>query len=398
MKKIIFTAINLCILISSCSTDRQNTDIADSSILIDLDKIERKDTVRTSSIFRKVRTVILEDNDSALIGNIDRIEVFDSAIFVIDAGIAKRIFVYNMEGGYIRQIGNQGRGPGEYLHMTDFCIDRDNRHVCVLDDAKKRIHRYNADNGKYAGSIKLPDDVSVNYIACNNNRFYVTVCSYDLSQRDNMMLEIDVPTSKFKMYISAGQYNLGWNANAFSDFNFFVSKNYPFKYAGLYMNTVIAITNDSIYPYVTLKSKDWVKKTDLLPEEEVMNGASQEVITYKKNRMERIHSYMESDGYIYFEYYQRVESYPVIYDKHTKEIRHYNFLKNDLVFGKGTPDTKFYYTTPKAAYDYLNFDRLNRILDGIEDSTVELASSLDKREDIANLDRERFVIFEYEFK
>jgi hypothetical protein len=402
MKFFLINVISLCILVSSCNTrsgvNKQNTNIIDSSILIDIDKIDRKDTIRVSSIFKKVNTIILEDNDNAIIGNIDRIEVFDNAIFVIDAGIARRIFVYNMEGKYIRQVGNLGSGPGEYLHMTDFCIDHDKRHVCVLDDAKKRIHRYNVDNGKYIGSIKLPDNISLNYIAYNNNKFYIAICPYDISQRDDLMLEFDIRTSKFKTHISAEQYNLGWNMNAFSDFNFFASKNYPLKYVGLYMNTVIAITNDSIYPYITLKSRDWVKKTDLLTEEEVMGGMWQEEITYKRNRMERIHSYMERDDYIYFEYYQQTKPCPVVYDKNTKEINHYNHLENDLIFNKDIVDTKFFYITPKAAYDYLNFDRLNSILDGIENNTVELASSLDKREDIVNLDRERFVIFEYEFK
>lgn len=403
MKFFLFIVLSLCILVSSCNTkggiNRQNTDITASSIVIDIDKIDRKDTVRVSSIFKKVNTIILEDNNNAITGNIDGIQVYDNAIVVIDARIAKKIFVYDMTGKYIRQIGSLGNGPGEYLYLTDFCIDQDNRLVCVLDDFKKQIHRYDMDNGKYAGSIKLPNDVSVAYIAYNNNRFYVTVCPYDISQGDDLILEVDIKTSKIKTDISAERYNLGWNRNAFSDFNFFASKNYPFKYVGLYMNTVVAITNDSIYPYITVKSNDWVKKTDLLTKEEIMNdGMFQDDIIYQKNRMERIHSYMERDDYIYFEYYQQVKTYPVIYNKNTKEVNHYNYLRNDLIYNKGAADTKFFHTTSKAAYDYLNFDRLNHIIDGIENNTIELVSHLDKKENIMNLDRERFVIFEYEFK
>jgi hypothetical protein len=165
------------------------------------------------------------------------------------------------------------------------------------------------------------------------------------------------------------------------------------------MHTVFAITNDSIYLYISVKSDDWVKKTDILTEEEFNASISdQDDIIYTRNRVERIHSYMEWDDYVYFEYYQKMNTYPVIYNKKTQESIHYGYFKNDLVYNKNAADTKFFYTTSKAAYDYLNFDRLDYIIDEIQENRIVFAPDLDKKDEIMKLDKERFVIFEYEFK
>ncbi|MDR0726247.1 MAG: 6-bladed beta-propeller [Prevotellaceae bacterium] len=404
MKKIIvigmvMVMISLCLLVA-CNTknnaNKSHIEVVPSSIVIDIDKIEKKDTIYASSIFRKVNTIILEDSDNAIIGVINGMQIFDNFIFVLDSWKAKRLFVFNREGKYIRQIGNSGHGPGEYISISDFCIDPNNRKIYVLDDWKHTILSYSVDDGKYIGSIKLPNDISTHYIACsNNNKLYVNICPYKLSQGDDLLMEVDSETSKSKTYISAEQYNLGWNRHAFSDFNFFASKNYPLKYVELYMQTVFAITNDSIYPYITVKSDDWVKKTDIITEEEfnASEGMFQDEITYTRNRVERIHSYMEWDDYVYFEYYQKMNTCPVIYNKKTQEAIHYGYFKNDLVYNKNAADTKFFYTTSKAAYDYLDFDRLEYIID-----KIVFAPDLDKKDEIMKLDKERFVIFEYEFK
>jgi hypothetical protein len=406
IKNILFIMISLCLLVA-CNTknnaNKGHIEVVSSSIVIDIDQIETKDTIYASSIFRKVNTIILEDSDNAIIGVIDGMQIFDNFIFVLDSWKAKRLFVFNREGKYIRQIGNSGNGPGEYINISDFCIDPNNRNIYVLDNWKNTILSYSVDDGKYIGSIKLRNDISTRYIACNNNKLYVNICPHKLSQGDDLLIEVDSETSKSKTYISAEQYNLGWNRGVFSDFNFFASKNYPLKYVELYMQTVFAITNDSIYPYITVKSDDWVKKTDILTEEEfnasIWEGTmSQYDIIDERNRVERIHSYMEWDDYVYFEYYQKMNTYPVIYNKKTQESIHYGYFKNDLVYNKNAADTKFFHTTSKAAYDYLNFDRLDYIIDEIQENRIVFAPDLDKKDEIMKLDKERFVIFEYEFK
>ncbi|MDR1554121.1 MAG: 6-bladed beta-propeller [Prevotellaceae bacterium] len=93
--------------------------------IIDIDKAEEKGVFYLSDIVKKVRPIRLEETDYALIGEIDEIQVFDNHIFVLDILIAKKLFVYDINGKYIRQIGAMGQGPDEYMGISHFCIQTD---------------------------------------------------------------------------------------------------------------------------------------------------------------------------------------------------------------------------------------------------------------------------------
>jgi hypothetical protein len=80
--------------------------------VIDLDAVEKEDTVlKVSSFFKKINTVILEDHDYALIGNISAIQVSEEYIFVLDSHIAKILFVFDKAGKFVRQIGPVSNSP-----------------------------------------------------------------------------------------------------------------------------------------------------------------------------------------------------------------------------------------------------------------------------------------------
>ena len=60
----------------------------------------------------------LKKTESSLIGKIDRVIIADSLIFVLDARIAKKLFVFRHNGQFVRTIGSQGKGEGEYKQLS----------------------------------------------------------------------------------------------------------------------------------------------------------------------------------------------------------------------------------------------------------------------------------------
>jgi hypothetical protein len=112
------------ILLASCNS-QSNLQQPDENALyvINSDTIEESEVTMLSSIFKKMKTIILETTDESVIGAVGRVQVFDNYIFILDDKNPHKLFAFNKEGKFIRLIGNVGYGPGEYIRPNDFTID-----------------------------------------------------------------------------------------------------------------------------------------------------------------------------------------------------------------------------------------------------------------------------------
>jgi hypothetical protein len=259
----------------------------------------------------------------------------------------------------------------------------------LLDDGKYRIHRYDLETGKYLANINIPESIYYRYISLNNNKLYLSTVHWEYELNDNCIASIDLKTKEYKEHISGNRYNMGWDDLAFSSWSFFV---FPDKYVEEHMNTVFILESDTVRPYLTFKYKDWVKKEYLLPIDD-----DNYPLYNRYSQAHHIHSYIERDDYIYFEYKQR-GYHPVLFNKKTGEIRHYEDIMNDLLVTKqNVVMTDLTYITSKAAYEVIDPFRYHIF----QKPEVEFVSGLDKRDELIKLlsdDEEHCVIFEYEFK
>jgi hypothetical protein len=85
------------------------------------------------------RLVKLEATDDCLIGEIRKVVLADTLIFVNDAFIANKLFLFNDKGKFIRQIGRKGQGPGEYVQVSDFYYDETTGEILLYDQFRSRI-------------------------------------------------------------------------------------------------------------------------------------------------------------------------------------------------------------------------------------------------------------------
>ncbi len=78
-------------------------------------------------------------------------------IYILDSG-NHRVQVFDLTGKFIRTIGRRGKGPGDLLSPTSFCLDNDNN-IIVADARNYRIQAFNS-NGKYLYSYRLKGFIS----------------------------------------------------------------------------------------------------------------------------------------------------------------------------------------------------------------------------------------------
>lgn len=111
--------------------------------------------VRLSEWAKSVRFVPLETNDSILLtANLAQIILHDDHLIIFDG---KNVYLFNMEGRFIRKIGNRGEGPEDYLSGGNIRADRDGIHII---DNSKWIKTYGWD-GKWKQTSHIPENKNI---------------------------------------------------------------------------------------------------------------------------------------------------------------------------------------------------------------------------------------------
>jgi hypothetical protein len=379
--------LSAVILLLSCS----QRDNGEEGIVIDLD-VSKESEIPASSLFSRVKTIILESKDECLIGGVDHIEVFDGYIYVLDRFIAKSLFVFDEEGRFVRKIGEFGNGPGEYTGISDFSIDPLNQEIYLLDNFK--LHKYKFDGSFVCSVVVRLEKTDIRFIQYFNGKIFADVCSY--IQDDDLLWQIDADNGiPLKSYLKSSDHNCGWNEMIFSGHNCFIpSSNGAPKYTQTFMNTVISL--DGIKPLITLKSKDLAVFSDL---EEIKKKDTFGKMTSLKEipKIRDVHDYVESSQFLYFTYWKGklLSSVLHYFDTHTTHC--FNYLKNDVLWKSPRLPMRFMFSDAKGTYEVIHPEGMYLFLEDIENDN--LADRTDKREQLLALTEESNpVIFYYEFK
>ena len=146
-KKVYVIMLLLCgIIIVSCNPVKE----VSSKVVRNLNPSE--EPLQVPPAYKNVEIIKLETTPSSLIGNIKRLEMNDSLIFVLEFD---KLHIFTREGKFVSQIGRKGEGPDEYLVLSSFYIDNGKRQVTIIDNYKNTLINYNF-KGKYVSTTSVP--------------------------------------------------------------------------------------------------------------------------------------------------------------------------------------------------------------------------------------------------
>lgn len=347
----------------SCNNKTTNEDITENfsnnngdylTFLLD-DESEKNEGLIMSSLFRSAKPILLEITDSSLIGKISKLEEFDNKLIILDSFIAKSIFVFDMDGHFLRRIGNLGEGPGEYSRISDFTIDRDNGNIYALDDNRQVVNIYRLSDGMFLDKINIRKDGLVSFnIQYVDGQLYVD--NYYTNNKKGitkfMLRTIDINTGKTnKLLLNVDDYNKGYNEMVFTGKGVFFSREKDPLYLQAYMDTILSLSRDQVSPHIVLKSEYLTVKEDLL------NNNSKDRRNY--NSASIFDNLIQSKKFHSFEYLIETDEFILIqclfknlfqllyYDKKEKKTTVYNFFNDDVLF-------KFFdFKKNKTSIDYL---------------------------------------------
>ena len=400
MKKYVFLVTALSVLLISCSgRSKRAVEIKGNGIYaIDPNSA----TVLESNIYKSIKTIILETSEACLIGSINSMRVYDQHIYILDRTIAKSLYVFDMEGRFVRQIGGVGQGPGEYLQPFDFTIDKDNNTVYILDGRSQRINKYDLASGRFLHAINPDRNVRSDQIEYVEGKLYADAHFYNHSDDNYLLRVINESTGvEESRYLNVMEYYKGISNNATQIFSvkaFYVQENGNAVFVQPYMDHVIQITRDSIYSLIEIKSKDV-----LTPEEikKVMEkGFASFMGLFRIDKYQQIQNFFEHDNRIFFSCYKNgLRTF--LFNKQTNELNIIRKRSESLLFKENKQNLLFSITfrcqDANGVYYSTSSDAMLLLIEAAK--AGDLSPDLDSLEDLKNLEEDANpVLFYYEFK
>lgn len=161
--------IYILLAISGCN---QNTNTNKLSVINfgDFSAIDLKHEIPLDSIVERTEIIRFTSDSNLIIGSIKAIlESRDNLFVVAD----NQILQFTKAGEFIRQIGKQGKGPGEYLSPQALEVDEANRQIYVMDYFGRKMLVYGFD-GSFDKKFDLPENFNINGFSLYNGKILYT--------------------------------------------------------------------------------------------------------------------------------------------------------------------------------------------------------------------------------
>lgn len=139
----------LCLVGCVSNTSKNNVEEECTELIIP----EIKDSVCFSDVIEEYQYIPLSKKDGYTIGEISQVIISDGKIYISSDGV----FCFDMKGNPLFRINEKGNKKSEIMKGTSISIE--DGILYLYDEAKRVIHKYNSQNGKFIENISLPEAV-----------------------------------------------------------------------------------------------------------------------------------------------------------------------------------------------------------------------------------------------
>ena len=268
----------------------------------------------------------LESNEINKISSINKILFFNSQILLFDQQ-QNKIILFNTDGKYLSQINNIGKGPNEYLYLSDFLINKTDSCIELLDRGNQKILRIDYSNRVinetkltfYCDKFLKTEEGGYLFFANNQtNKIGSDSKPYNLILTDNnasiLNCFLSIPSENQELIISESQtfvpYQTGVNFSLPIDDNIYFANADAIK---IKYRISFGKWNTPQNILEPLKGNNQGDKIQL--QMKIMNKIGKAGYAYN------IHSILENESFLFFQFRKGMNVYSVIYDKKTKNVK-----------------------------------------------------------------------------
>lgn len=300
MKLNLLTILMLFVLFSCVNKTNNNL----NSTIID---VEKKPDGAIE--YESVTMTPIETIDDGLLGQDLKIRFTDSNIYIADAAHGC-IFKYDKEGQFINRIGSKGKGPQEYLSLTDFRVKNDTVEIMSCVGDKTRVLRYYS-NGEFISQSNY-DVIAIAFERLGVN--YIFSTSYNRKYHKNRVLELGRSGEVLHKYLRNKTSLLPFDEEKFSKSDSFLF------YKESFDNNIYSIESDNAVIRYTV---DFGKYS--IPKNFYRGNFYTNFEKLNKQGFFTIRSFFENKRYAIFDLVfqsanQGGESHQLLYDKMTERV------------------------------------------------------------------------------
>ena len=132
-----------------------------------------------------IKYVPLETTDESLIGDIKKVYLFEEKIIIFDKK-TERVLLFNNDGRFICQIGQNGPGPDDYMILNDIFFEESSKLIYVHERVKNIIIIYTLE-GRIVDKIK-PNFMFNSFCKTKDGFWLYTCFNYNNVNGYNLML------------------------------------------------------------------------------------------------------------------------------------------------------------------------------------------------------------------
>lgn len=174
-----FLLIAVTSFLLGCSGNKKENTLQDEEgtpvINLSSDNVSKVALLPLSEAAAKVEIVSLEVTDESLIGEITKMKVTDSDIWVKHYK-DNHVLRFSRSGKFLNKVGKVGQGPEEYIRMADFFVDENTKEVYIQTTiVGVKVYDYEG-NYKRTAAKTSPDDVFMTMyfqFALYDNKFFI---------------------------------------------------------------------------------------------------------------------------------------------------------------------------------------------------------------------------------
>jgi len=319
-----------CILICFSCVNSQ-----DSKNLIKINLATKIKTLMIKDLIKDIKIIRLETSKECTIQEYSKIITTENNIYILDRRNSV-IYSFNKEGKYLEKLCTLGRGPQDYLELSDFIVSQET--IVVLDRIEKKILTYDL-NFNFIEKNKF---IGASYFEIDNyNNFY----TYNECLREKAVSFINSEGEVIKSYLNQPKYCQYMSFDSeqpLNKFNNMILLTKWFDY------NVYSITKDSCSIRYTFDFGNNNYDKDMFDTQEAsvfMNN-----IYKNKKCVISIDNYIETQNWISF-----YANSGILYNKNTKQSIilsnldiPYNILSTPKCYSNG------YYTSTISASNIIN--------------------------------------------
>jgi hypothetical protein len=321
---------------------------------LDDNTLRQKDILPLIDTFRFVK---LELTDESLIGDIDKLDVFEDRIYIMDMQTSS-LFVFDINGKYLFKIDDIGQGPQEYIQLDFFDIDRKKRQLVLTDLMGYRILRYDMD-GNFISKHEIP--FRVEWTAPVDGGYSMYANYRDNSDKFNKEYNLFIMDSTMNIKKNYFPYNSSVFNNPrmkFSPTGIFYYYNDSCRFLSTHYSTLYDIDING------LRAKYRFDFGEHTFDPDILSGKREKIDLYLNDQSYYMLSFLtENDSLLNFAY--TLSSFPIFFYGY--------FSKNsgNIIYSAGFTigESEYFRGHPLAAYDswFISELRVGEMLEWKED-------------------------------